>query len=168
MTKNAVEVRDLRVSRGRREVLHGIDLDVPVGQIVGLLGPSGGGKSTLMRAVVGVQEKVTGTVRVLGETAGSTGLRRRVGYVTQSPSVYRDLTVRQNLRYFATLAGVRRGLRAEVDRALERVDLRREFENPCPALKTLSLRRSRGFYKQDRRSSGADSGGLARSDGAVS
>ncbi len=47
-------------------------------------------------------------------------------------------------------------------------DLRREFENPCPALKTLSLRRSRGFYKQDRRSSGADSGGLARSDGAVS
>lgn len=105
-------------------MLHGVDLSVPVGQVVGLLGPSGGGKSTLMRAVVGVQDQVSGTVTVLGHPAGSAPLRRLVGYVTQQPSVYRDLTVRDNLRYFATLAGARRaGLRAEVDRALERVDL---------------------------------------------
>lgn len=123
MMNNAVEIRDLRVRRGRREVLHGVDLDVPVGQVVGLLGPSGGGKSTLMRAVVGVQEHVSGTVTVLGEPAGSASLRRRVGYVTQSPSVYRDLTVRQNLRYFATLAGAGGSARAHADRALARVDL---------------------------------------------
>lgn len=114
---NAVEIRGLRVRRGRREVLHGIDLDVPVGQVVGLLGPSGGGKSTLMRVVVGVQERVEGTVTVLGHPAGSAPLRARVGYVTQSPSVYQDLTVRQNLRYFATLVGRRR---EEVDEATER------------------------------------------------
>lgn len=122
--KNAVEVRGLRVRRGRRQVLHGIDLDVPVGQVVGLLGPSGGGKSTLMRSVVGVQEHVEGEVRVLGQPAGSPSLRARVGYVTQAPSVYRDLTVRQNLRYFATLAGGRgRGVEEAVTTAVERVDL---------------------------------------------
>lgn len=120
MVKSAVEARGLTVRRGRREVLHGIDLSVPTGQVVGLLGPSGGGKSTLMRAVVGVQDKVSGEVSVLGHPAGSAELRRRVGYVTQAPSVYRDLTVRQNLRYFATLAGASR---TDAERALEQVDL---------------------------------------------
>lgn len=115
-----MEVRGVTVTRGRREVLHGVDLSVPVGQIVGLLGPSGGGKSTLLRAVVGVQDKVSGTVTVLGHTAGSPPLRRRVGYVTQAPSVYADLTVRQNLRYFATLVGADR---AAAERALEEVSL---------------------------------------------
>lgn len=115
-----MEVRGVTVTRGRREVLHGVDLSVPVGQIVGLLGPSGGGKSTLLRAVVGVQDKVCGTVTVLGHTAGSPPLRRRVGYVTQAPSVYADLTVRQNLRYFATLVGADR---AAAERALEEVSL---------------------------------------------
>ena len=120
MVKSAVEARGLTVRRGRREVLHGIDLTVPTGQVVGLLGPSGGGKSTLMRAVVGVQDAVSGEVDVLGHPAGSAQLRRRVGYVTQAPSVYRDLTVRQNLRYFATLAGA---ARSDAERALEQVDL---------------------------------------------
>lgn len=124
MVNNAIEVRGLRVRRGRREVLHGIDLDVPVGQVVGLLGPSGGGKSTLMRAVVGVQDHVSGTVTVLGEPAGSAPLREKVGYVTQSPSVYTDLTVWQNLRYFAVLAGARgRAVETAVERAVEQVDL---------------------------------------------
>ncbi|WP_298749024.1 ABC transporter ATP-binding protein [uncultured Serinicoccus sp.] len=120
MMKYAVRAEGLSVRRGRHEVLRDIDLAVPVGQVVGLLGPSGGGKSTLMRSVVGVQERVSGTVEVLGEPAGSPGLRRRVGYVTQSPSVYRDLTVGQNLRYFATLVGADRG---RVDQVLGQVDL---------------------------------------------
>ncbi len=116
----AVVVEGLRVARGGREVLHGLDLVVPSGQVVGLLGPSGGGKSTLLRAVVGVQIVQTGTVSVLGEPAGAPGLRSRVGYVTQAPSVYDDLSVRANLAYFARLAGA--GPSA-VDRALADVDL---------------------------------------------
>ncbi|WP_036964497.1 ABC transporter ATP-binding protein [Promicromonospora kroppenstedtii] len=106
MRKNAVVIRDLRVVRGDRTVIDGLRLDVPAGSVVGLLGPSGSGKTTLMRAVVGVQDKVTGTVEVLDDVAGSPALRHRVGYMTQDASVYTDLTVVQNLRYFAALAGV--------------------------------------------------------------
>lgn len=117
---DAVVVRDLVVDRGRRRVLHGLDFTVPPGQVTGLLGPSGSGKSTLMRALVGVQVVRSGRVTVLGEPAGSPGLRRRVGYVTQAPSVYGDLTVRENARYFAAVHG--RGARA-ADAAIADVGL---------------------------------------------
>lgn len=104
--ETAIEVRDLVVRRGKRPVLHRFTCQVPSGRVVGLLGPSGSGKSTLMRAIVGVQIVVSGQVTVLGEPAGSPGLRRRVGYQTQAPSVYPDLTVRENTRYFASLCGL--------------------------------------------------------------
>ncbi len=101
----AIAVRDLCVARGGVEVLHGVSLDVPAGAVTGLLGPSGCGKSTLMRAVVGVQIVTGGSVTVLGAPAGSPSLRSRVGYMTQAPSVYGDLSVRENLRYFARVLG---------------------------------------------------------------
>jgi ABC-2 type transport system ATP-binding protein len=105
-------------------VIPGLTWAVPSGQIVGLLGPSGCGKTTLMRAVVGVQIVEAGTVTVLGRPAGHRALRSRVGYVTQNPSVYGDLTVTENLRYFATVVGVRRhDLEAELVRVLDLVDL---------------------------------------------
>ncbi|TYP86148.1 ABC transporter ATP-binding protein [Blastococcus xanthinilyticus] len=107
---DAVTVTDLVVDRGRRRVLPGLSFTVPAGRVTGLLGPSGSGKSTLMRALVGVQRVRSGTVTVLGRPAGSAALRSRVGYVTQAPSVYADLTVRENARYFAALYG--RGARA--------------------------------------------------------
>jgi len=96
----AVVVEGLTVDRGGRQVLHGIDLTVAAGRVTGLLGPSGGGKTTLLRAVLGVQVVASGAVTVLGQPAGSPGLRHRVGYVTQAPSIYEDLTVEENLRYF--------------------------------------------------------------------
>ncbi|MGH3682196.1 MAG: ABC transporter ATP-binding protein [Natronosporangium sp.] len=102
----AVEVRDLVIRRGRRDVLHGISAQIQRGVITGLLGPSGSGKTTLMRAIVGVQVVRSGQVTVLGQPAGSPGLRRTIGYLTQSPSVYADLTVRENVRYFASLYGI--------------------------------------------------------------
>ncbi len=117
---DAVTVRDLVVERGRRVVLPGLSCAVPAGRVTGLLGPSGSGKTTLLRALVGVQQVRSGTVTVLGEPAGSAGLRSRVGYVTQSPSVYPDLTVRENARYSAALYG--RGAR-EADDALAAVGL---------------------------------------------
>jgi ABC-2 type transport system ATP-binding protein len=119
MMNNAVEIRGLRVVRGSRTVLDGLDLDVS-GGVTGLLGPSGCGKSTLMRALVGVQQIDSGTVTVLGEEAGSKGLRSRIGYVTQAPSVYDDLTVAENLLFFARVHG---RSREDVDRAVERVAL---------------------------------------------
>jgi ABC-2 type transport system ATP-binding protein len=103
LAEGAIQVRDLRVVRGGRPVLPGISLTVERGSVTGLLGPSGTGKTTLIRAIVGVQIVDSGTVLVLGEPAGAAGLRSRVGYVTQAPSVYGDLSVRENLRYFARI-----------------------------------------------------------------
>ncbi|MCZ2858213.1 ABC transporter ATP-binding protein [Blastococcus sp. VKM Ac-2987] len=117
---DAVTVTDLVIDRGRRRVLPGLSFTVPAGQVTGLLGPSGSGKTTLMRALVGVQRIRSGTVTVLGEPAGSPGLRSRVGYVTQAPSVYPDLTVRENARHFAALYGA--GAR-EADAAVAGVGL---------------------------------------------
>jgi ABC-2 type transport system ATP-binding protein len=103
---NSVEIKDLRVLRGGRLVLPGISLTVPAGTVTGLLGPSGSGKTTLMRSVVGVQIIESGDVRVLGRPAGTPELRRRIGYLTQAPAVYADLTARENLHYFARIVDV--------------------------------------------------------------
>ncbi|GHI89015.1 ABC transporter ATP-binding protein [Streptomyces xanthophaeus] len=127
----AVHAQDLTVRRGTgrtpRTVIDSIAFDVPRGRITGLLGPSGCGKSTLMRAVVGSQSHVTGTLDVLGRPSGHPELRSRIGYVTQAPSVYDDLTVRQNLDYFAAVLDPGRAAadrRAEaVTRAITDVDL---------------------------------------------
>ncbi|MFF1507437.1 ABC transporter ATP-binding protein [Streptomyces sp. NPDC058326] len=123
----AITAHGLTTVRGDRTVLRGLDFTVPAGRITGLLGPSGCGKSTLMRAIVGTQAKVDGTLQVLGRPAGDPALRSRIGYVTQAPSVYDDLTVRQNLDYFAAVLLPGRAHRHErrtaVDRALTDVDL---------------------------------------------
>jgi ABC-2 type transport system ATP-binding protein len=116
----AVTVNHLVVDRGRHRVLHDLSFQIPPGQVTGLLGPSGSGKSTLMRALVGVQVVRSGEVTVLGRPAGSAALRSRIGYVTQSPSVYADLTVRANARFFAALYGVGA---AAADRAVADVGL---------------------------------------------
>jgi ABC-2 type transport system ATP-binding protein len=116
----AVAVEGLVVVRGGTRALDGLDLAVRRGAVTGLLGPNGSGKTTLMRCVVGTQRVGAGRVRVLGLPAGATPLRSRIGYLTQSPSVYADLTVRENLRYFASVLGVPR---ARVDRATATVAL---------------------------------------------
>jgi ABC-2 type transport system ATP-binding protein len=102
----AVRVEGLRVVRGGDVVLPDLSCEISAGTVTGLLGPSGSGKSTLIRAIVGVQRIAGGRVEVLGEPAGSKALRSRVGYMTQAPSVYGDLTVRENLRFFARVLGV--------------------------------------------------------------
>lgn len=120
----AVVIEGLRVIRGKRVVLPDLRLHVPAGQVVGLLGPSGSGKTTLMRAIVGVQVVEGGTVTVLGHPAGDPALRRQVGYLTQSPSIYADLTIRENIAYFGRAVGLKgRELTEAVTRTLTEVDL---------------------------------------------
>ena len=118
----AVRIESLRVIRGGNVVLDRLDCAVSRGKVTGLLGPSGCGKTTLIRAIVGVQVVESGTVIVLGEAAGSPALRRRVAYMTQTPSVYGDLTVNENLRYFARILGVEA---ARIAATLEVVSLTR-------------------------------------------
>ncbi len=116
----AISVRGLHVVRGGLTVLPSLDVDIVAGAVTGLLGPSGCGKTTLIRALVGVQVVAGGTIEVLGRPAGSADLRDRVAYVTQAAAVYRDLTVRENLDYFATMLGAPAG---DVDRVMDEVDL---------------------------------------------
>jgi ABC-2 type transport system ATP-binding protein len=116
----AIDIEGLRVVRGRNEVLKDVSVEIEPGSVTGLLGPSGTGKTTLIRAIVGVQIVEAGRVNVLGHPAGTPELRRRVGYVTQAPSVYADLTVRENLEYFARIAGASP---ERVDEAIESVHL---------------------------------------------
>jgi ABC-2 type transport system ATP-binding protein len=116
----AIEIDGLDVQRGGRPVLRGLSARLEAGRVTGLLGPSGCGKTTLIRSIVGVQKVAAGSVRVLGEPAGTPSLRRRVAYVTQSPSVYADLTVAENLHYFARVLGAPAGT---IARALAAVDL---------------------------------------------
>jgi ABC-2 type transport system ATP-binding protein len=110
----AVRVRALDVVRGGRAAVDGVSFEVPAGQVTGLLGPSGSGKTSLIRAVVGVQVVAGGTVEVLGRPAGSRELRHRIGYVTQAPSVYDDLTVEENIRFFGRVLGLDRDAMAGV------------------------------------------------------
>ena len=123
---SAVTATDLRVTRGRKEILHGLDLNLAPGTIAGLLGPSGCGKTTLMRTIVGVQ-RYRGQVEVLGHAPGAAAVRGRVGYVTQDQAVYTDLTARQNLRYFASLAGSRA---RDLDEVLDVVGLTALADRP--------------------------------------
>jgi ABC-2 type transport system ATP-binding protein len=128
----SIQIRDLRVRRGGRLVLPGVSLDVRAGVVTGLLGPSGSGKTTLMRAIVGVQIVESGEVTVLGVPAGSSENRRHVGYVTQAPSVYGDLTVRENLHYFARILDV------PDDRVDEAIDIVELGEHDRQVVRTLS------------------------------
>ena len=102
--RDAIEIADLRVTRGGRNVVRGVSVSVATGSVTELLGPSGCGKTTLMRAIIGVQLHAAGRVTILGEAAGTASLRRRVGYFAQAPSVYGDLSVDELWQSFRALA----------------------------------------------------------------
>ncbi len=116
----SIVVESLRIRRGGVVVLDDLALSVASGKVTGLLGPSGSGKTTLMRAIVGVQIVESGTITVLGEPAGTPSLRWKVGYMTQNPAVYGDLTVRENLRYFGHILDAPP---TNVEEVLETVDM---------------------------------------------
>jgi ABC-2 type transport system ATP-binding protein len=128
---DAIEIDGLVVRRRGNTVLDHLDLAVPAGSVTGLLGPSGSGKTTLLRVLVGAQRRTSGTVTVLGRPAGDAALRKKIGYTTQSASVYPDLTALQNVRYYGTLYGF--GRAAALD-ALARVDLADYADRPVSAL----------------------------------
>lgn len=127
----AITIENLDVTRGHKRVLPGISLTIRPGVVTGLVGPSGSGKTTLIRSIVGVQIVQGGSVSVFGLPAGSPELRSRIGYVTQAPSVYADLTVHENLAYFAGVLGVGRERVAEV---IDTVNLEAETHQPVGTL----------------------------------
>jgi ABC-2 type transport system ATP-binding protein len=122
MSESAVAARDLVVVRGKHTVLDDLTFDVPEAAVTGLLGPSGCGKTTLMRSIIGVQRIRSGSLDILGRHAGDPALRTQVGYASQGASVYLDLTVVENIRYFAAAVGAPA---SDVSRVIDAVDLSR-------------------------------------------
>lgn len=130
-TEPAVTATDLHVDRGDVHVLRGLTFEIPEGSVVGLMGPSGCGKTTLMRSIVGVQRIASGELGVLGLRPTDPALRHQIGYVTQAVSVYGDLSVRDNARYFAALQGASR---EDADEAIAAVGMAEYAERPVGRL----------------------------------
>jgi ABC-2 type transport system ATP-binding protein len=120
---SAISIKELSVTRGKVHALQGVSFEIEPGTITGLIGPSGSGKTTLMRTLIGAQAFQHGEVTILGKPAGSALLRKKIGYVTQSPAVYHDLSVHQNLQYFASIVGAQKN---QIKSILERLDLTRQ------------------------------------------
>lgn len=115
----AVEVDGVVKNFGRLRALDGVQLGVRQGEVFGLLGPNGSGKTTLIRCMVGLVVPDAGTVTVLGRRLPDLGVLSRVGYMTQAAALYPDLSVLENLRFFAAISGGDR----HVNEALEFVEL---------------------------------------------
>ncbi len=126
MNEPAMLARDLVVVRGKTTVLSELTFEVAPASVTGLLGPSGCGKTTVMRSVIGVQRIRSGSLRILGRPAGDRTLRTEIGYASQGASVYLDLTVRENLRYFAAALGAPA---SDVTRVVDAVDLGRHIND---------------------------------------
>lgn len=116
----AVEIVGLTVRRKGVEVLSDISASFKVGTVTGLIGPSGSGKSTLLRCLVGVQRFESGTLTILGHPSGTAELRGNIGYLSQNLAVYNDLTVAENVKYFASLYS---STKSDVTRVLGEVDM---------------------------------------------
>jgi ABC-2 type transport system ATP-binding protein len=122
---DAIVVKNVSVNLGRHghiKALQDISVTLPSGQIIGFIGPSGAGKTTLIRCLVGRQKLTSGTITILGHPAGSTRLRSQISYMTQERSIYNDLSVKENLRYFATMFGYA-GKEFSLDNILDLVKL---------------------------------------------
>src|SRR5437016_7960556 len=115
----AVDVQGVEKRFGGIKALDGVTLQVRQGEIYGLLGPNGAGKSTLIRAIVGLVAPDSGTVTVLGRRLPDLDVLGRVGYMTQAAALYPDLSVEENLRFFAAISGAD----SNVDEALKLVEL---------------------------------------------
>lgn len=120
MVKAAVKASGLGIKKGNKQILTDLSFTIDSGAVIGLIGPSGSGKTTLMRTIIGVQVISDGTLDVLDIPAGGKQLRKKIGYVTQSPAVYYDLTVGQNLCYFAKLVNAEK---SQIDEVIKNVHL---------------------------------------------
>jgi ABC-2 type transport system ATP-binding protein len=117
----AVEAIGLRKDFGPIHAVDGIDVAFEPGRIYGLLGPNGSGKTTLIRLLAGLAKATAGEARVLGTTMPDRPTLGKLGYMPQSEALYPDLSVAENIGFFATLQGVRGS--APIDRALDLVEL---------------------------------------------
>ena len=125
----AVEATGLRKSFGTVLAVDGIDLVLAPGRIYGLLGPNGSGKTTFIRMLAGLARPTSGSARVLGVLVPDRTLLGRIGYMPQAEAIYPELSVGENLEFFARLEG--RSDRAAVDLVLDLVELADRRDSPA-------------------------------------
>jgi ABC-2 type transport system ATP-binding protein len=128
----AVEAIALHKHFGEIRAVDGIDMSLPPGHIYGLLGPNGSGKTTLIRLLMGLASATSGTIRVLGVEMPSRSNLSRIGYMTQSDGIYPELSVWENLTFFAALYGQTN--KTELHRSLELVELDKRAGTPAMLL----------------------------------
>jgi ABC-2 type transport system ATP-binding protein len=125
----AVEAIGLHKRFGEIQAVDGIDLALAPGRIYGLLGPNGSGKTTLIRLLTGLARATSGEARILGTKMPSRQALARIGYMPQSEAIYPELSVGENLAFFARLEG--RAERSGIDRVLDLVELSERKGTPA-------------------------------------
>jgi ABC-2 type transport system ATP-binding protein len=128
----AVEAKGLRKAFGPIRAVDGIDLSLSPGRIYGLLGPNGSGKTTLIRLLTGLAKATSGSAEILGTPMPNRSALARIGYMPQSEAIYPELSVAENIRFFATLQDARD--RDAIDRTLELVELSDRKSSPALTL----------------------------------
>ena len=119
MAEDAVAIAGVSKSFGSLKALDDISLQVKTGEVYGLLGPNGSGKTTLIRMIVGLILPDSGSVKVLGTRMPNVAVLARVGYMTQQAALYPDLSVEENVRFFAAINNAEE----QVEEALRFVEL---------------------------------------------
>lgn len=122
--ENCIILKHINKSFGKHQVLTDVSIEVPYGNIYGMLGPSGCGKSTTVKIIAGISEATSGEVFVLNRKMPDLDLMRNVGYMAQSDALYGDLSARQNLEFFGQLYGLEgQRLNERIEEVIEVVNL---------------------------------------------
>lgn len=124
MEEYCVSIRNVSKKFGKQQVLFNINLDIKKGEIFGLLGPSGAGKTTLVKELAGLDTPTTGENLVLGTKMPNLNVINRIGYMAQSDALYEDLSAKENLQFFASLFGLKgKEKNNRIQAVMELVDL---------------------------------------------
>ncbi|SEA17619.1 ABC-2 type transport system ATP-binding protein [Thalassobacillus cyri] len=129
--ETVIELDYIAHSFGSESVIKAIDMTVDKGEIFGLLGPSGAGKTTLVKIIVGILKPSEGSASVLGTPMPSLEKMKNIGFMAQSDALYSELSGRENLDFFASIYGLSKSERKEkIQEVLEVVDLTSEIDKP--------------------------------------